>query len=240
MSITPNCDHRFGPEGAQQPSQKGAASFALFSRMATVRQWIVWRVGMQREDIPQKDGALQLFNHGPDHGRSSLADRRSLRGPRQLRRSEKRGVRGEVNVVGESEACATPTAVTEVAGDPEGLYTAFYRCCENDRQIATANGRGICAVVAITRVRVRVENSFEFQCGNVPDKVINVVIIVRHADLLIRSQGDFEELSPDFLKEPCPVGSNERRGTANSHKHDTRGRNLHDLRTGTEGGKIPR
>jgi hypothetical protein len=162
MGVTPNRDHRFGPKGVQQPSEQRATSFALCSCMATIRHWLVRRVGVKREDIPQKDRALQLFNHGPDHRRGPLADRRSLRGSHQSRRSEKLGMRGKVNIVGESEACSAPASVTKVAGDPEGIYTAFNRRFENDCQIAAANGGRICAVVPVTRVRVRVENRVEF------------------------------------------------------------------------------
>jgi hypothetical protein len=189
MSIASNRDHGFGAQGVQQPSQQRLASFTLFSRMATIRHWIVRRVGVQREDIPQKDGALQLFDHGPDHRRGSLTDRWPLRRSRQLWRPEKRGVRGKVNFVCESETSATPASVAKIAGDPDGLYATFHRSLENDRQIATANGGGICAVVATARVRIRVENSVESQCGNASDKVIYAVIIFHDSDQLIRSIG---------------------------------------------------
>src|ERR1700722_17678063 len=99
MSIASNRDHGFGAQGVQQPSQQRLASFTLFSRIVTIRHWIVRGVGVQREDIPQKDGALQLFDHGPDHRRGSLTDRWPLRRSRQLWRPEKRGVRGKVNFV---------------------------------------------------------------------------------------------------------------------------------------------
>jgi hypothetical protein len=208
MRIAPNRYHRLGAQGVQQPSQQRPASFALFSRMATIRHWIVRSVGVEWEDIPQKDRTLQLFDHGPDHSRSPLADRRPLRRSRQLWRFEKRGVLGKVNFVCESETCAAPASVTKIAGDPDGIYVGFQRSPENDLQIATANGRGIRAVVPITRVGVGVESSVEFQCGNVPDKVINSHSVVVHSNrhLLVRSQGEIEELSPDFLKNPVRWG----------------------------------
>jgi hypothetical protein len=211
MSVTPNRDHRFRAQGIQQPGEQRSTSFALFSRMTPIRHRIVRRMGVQREDIPQKDGALQLFNHGPDHGCSTLAYGRALRCLRQLWRPEKRGVRSKVNLVGESEAGATPASVTKVSGNPNGIYTTFHCSSENDRQIAAANGGGVSPVVAVARVHVRIENRLELQFGNASNKVIYVGMIFFHSSQLIRSQEEVEELSTDFLKETCRWGSNERR-----------------------------
>jgi hypothetical protein len=43
-----------------------------------------------------------------------------------------------------------------------------------------------------------------------------VVTIVCHSDQLIRPQEEIEELSPNFLKEPCPAGRASD-GSRNSH-----------------------
>lgn len=161
MGFAPNCDYRFRSQSVQQPREERPASFAFLPGMATIRHWIVRSVGVQREDVPQKDRAPQFFYHRPNHGRCSLSDRRSFSCPSQLWRSEKLCMCREVNVVRQRKASATAAAVAKVPSDPNGIYAALHSGMKNDRQIATANGRSICAVVAIARVGVGIENGVE-------------------------------------------------------------------------------
>jgi hypothetical protein len=173
--------------------------------MATVRHRVAWVMGMKRKDVPEEDGALQIAQHRPDYRRRPLTDGRTLGRSREWLASEKIGMGGEVHLVSERKASATPASVTKVAGDPNGVDAAFQRGREDSLEVATADRGSVRAVVPATAFGIGIKNPIEFQCGNAHDKIVDGGTVSFHFSdrLSIRLQPKTRISSAYFLKNLC-------------------------------------
>ena len=180
LSIPPDCHDRLGPKRVEKPNQQRPTGLTFFARVTAVRHRIVPLMRMKRENIPEENWSLQIFQNLPNHRGRSLGNGRTFCRPRQRWRSEKLGVVDEMHLVGKREAGSSPSPITEVARYPHGLNATAHGCNENELKIAPADSRCIRLIVLIAGIGIWVENVSEFQRCHALDEIVDLEGVRSH------------------------------------------------------------
>jgi hypothetical protein len=174
LSIPSDCYDRSGLKRIEKPHQQRPAGLAFFACVTAVRHRVVPFMRMKRENVPEENRSLQIFENLPNHCGRSLGNGRTFCRPRQRRRSKELRVIKEMDLVGKREASSPSAAVTKVARYPHGLHPTAQGCAEDELKIAAADSRRIRPIVLIAGISVWVEDAVKFQRGYVLDEIVDL------------------------------------------------------------------
>ena len=119
LCIAPDRHNRPWPKSFKQPKEKRSAGLAFGSGVTSVGQRIAAFVGMEREDVPKENRAVEISQHPPDDGGGPLGDRRPPCCAGERQRSEEFTMVRKVDIVGQCETGATTASVAKIASNPK-------------------------------------------------------------------------------------------------------------------------
>jgi hypothetical protein len=117
-------------------------------------------VRVEREDVPQEYAFLDPIQDLPDHSRSSLCDSGALCRPLQGD-TPAAHVMVDVNVVRKRQACASASAIPEVAPNPDRVDRRLQRTLEHRRERYGTPTRRVGAVMHHAAIGIGVEAVIE-------------------------------------------------------------------------------
>lgn len=134
-------------------------------------------MGMQGEDVPQKDGGVDALENTPDNSGSPFRHRLSF--CRTLGCNAPAGrVRLDMHVVGQGKARPSAATIAEIAANPNGVYLDINRRLQNRGQNFCPGFRRSRRVVNGASVRVRVEGIFKLQVTQRAHKIAGLHVLV--------------------------------------------------------------